>query len=165
MKRALLAATAVLALVACSDPGPGTVHPYDRAPVPAVPDRTHEVAADGDLADGQYWATVTGATSALPTPTITWTLVSASFDETEAVHTVDEPSRELTSPVTALVSATVAAADRKNYAVPGDELLSLLLDNPPSADAPEDFAFEQYPWLVTVTNGVVVEVHQIWLER
>ena len=155
---------AVLALAACSDPGPGKVHPYDRAPVPAVPDRTTEVPATGELPDGQYWATVTGATGAVPTPTITWTLVAASFDETGALHTIDDPSRELASPISALLSSTVVAADRQNYAVPADELLSLLSENAPSADAPEGFAYAEYPFLVTISNGAVIEVHQIWLE-
>lgn len=165
MKRAVLVGVLVAALVACSDPGPGTVQPYDRAPVPPVPNRTTEVTAQGDLADGQYWATVTGANSGDPSPTITWVLVVASFDELGDVHTVEEPSRQVASPIAAVLSASVVGSDRQNYAVPADELLSLLLDNPPSDDAPDTYTYMPYPFLVTVTSGVVVDVRQIWLEN
>lgn len=163
MKRAVLVGVAALALVACSDPGPGKVHPYDRAPVPAVPDHTAEVPAQGDLPDGQYWATVTGADSGEPAPTITFHLVQATFDNKGQLQTIDDPSRDLASPIAALASATVVAADRQNYAVPADELLSLLLDNPPSSDAPEGYAWSEFPFLVTISGGQVVEAHQIWL--
>ena len=56
-------AAASAALTACgSDEGPAAVGLYDRAPVPAVPDRT--AAVDPDITtvgvDGQYWAELTG---------------------------------------------------------------------------------------------------------
>jgi len=160
VKRALVVIGAVLALTACSDPGPGKVHPYDRAPVPAVPDRTTEVPATGKLPDGQYWATVASADKGA----IAWTVVAASFDTNGELHTVDQPSRDLTSPITALLSCTVVAADRQNYAVPADELLSLLSDNAPSDDAPPGYEWADYPFLLTIAGGVVIEAHQIWLE-
>ena len=155
----------VLVLAACSDPGPGTVSPYDRAPVPAVPDRTAPVAEDGPLVDGDYWGIISGANSGEPSPTITFTLVQASFDANGSLAVTDEPSRVVTGAAADLQSLSVVAESRQNYAVPADELISLALANEPSADAPDDYAWVDYPFLVTLRNGVVVEARQIWIDE
>ena len=44
-----------MVLAACKD-APIVVHPYDKSPVPSVPDRTQAVTDTEPLPDGQYWA-------------------------------------------------------------------------------------------------------------
>ena len=167
MKRTgLLVMAAGLALVAgCSDPGLGVVHLYDPAPVPFVPDRTTEVAATGTLADGFYWATVADSDPAAADPaTITFTLVRAEFDTDGAVAITDEPAREVEVDATTLKFASVAALTRKNYAVTPEELAGLVAGITPSSPAPTDYAYQPYPFLLTVEGGVVSEAYQIWLD-
>ena len=41
--------------------------------------------------------------------------------------------------------------------------LALIGGNAPSAAAPADYQYLQYPFLVTVRNGAILEVHQIWV--
>ncbi len=154
---------ALVTVAACSDPGPGTVSPYDRAPVPPVPDRTLDVVVDGQLGDGQYWAVVSGADMSEPSPTITFTLMQATFDDAGGVEVDDEPTREVTATSATLQSVSVVAGSQQNYAVPADELASLAAGNDPSGDAPDDYAWVDYPFLITARGGQVVEARQIWL--
>ena len=63
MRRALMALAAMAAVLSLTGCGSDeeAVSPYDKAPVPAVPDRTQALpAADAPLPAGQYWATATG---------------------------------------------------------------------------------------------------------
>ena len=48
--------------------------------------------------------------------------------------------------------------------VPGAELASLADGGTPAADAPDTYAYQPYPFLVTVEAGVVVGLHQVWVE-
>ena len=52
---------------------------------------------------------------------------------------------------------------RRNYAITGTELASLLGGAKPSTPAPATYAYQPYPFLLTVLAGAVVEAHQIWL--
>ena len=167
-------ALACALLAACGgDEGPGTVHPYDRAPVPAVPDRTHEVPEAGALPDGDYWARI--ATADPAAGTITLDVSQALFADTCLAElseadcdggwgVVPNPTRSVEVPVAGLVSISVAALNRQNYAVPGAELAALANDGTPGADAPEGYEYRHYPFLVTVEAGIVVGLHQVWVE-
>ncbi len=157
---AVVAAT--LAIVGCADPGPGEVRPYDRAPVPAVPDRTREVPSDGDLAAGAYWA-IDVAVSADDPNMVSFVVVQATFDASGGVTIDDDPARTLVSDPASLRSVSVVADDRKNYAIPAAELLALVRGDAPTADAPAGYALTDFPFLLTVAGGVVVEARQIWL--
>lgn len=159
---ATAAAVAALAIVGCADPGPGKVSPYDRAPVPAVPDRTREVPAEGDLAAGSYWA-IAIAVSADDPNALSFVLGQATFDASGEVTVDDDPSRTVVVDSASLRSVSVVADDRKNYAIPADELLALVRGDPPATDAPEGYAFTDFPFLLTVAGGMVVEARQIWL--
>ncbi|MDO8390511.1 MAG: hypothetical protein Q7V57_08485 [Actinomycetota bacterium] len=172
----VLAACCVAALVLAGcggDDGPGTVQPYDRAPVPAVPDRTHEVPEAGDLPDGDYWAVLSSASPGAGT--IALQVSQALFADTCLAElgeaecegdwgVVPTPTRSVVVPVATLVSISVAAENRQNYAVPGAELASLASGGTPAADAPEGYAYQPYPFLVAVEAGAVVGLHQVWVD-
>lgn len=178
---AVLPAAMVLALVACGDDGVRTVQPYDRAPVPAVPDRTQpiertSVAVDGSLqpstADGDYWAEAIAVGSGRPF--IMFDLSQAVFSQTcieefgaeaceDEYAVIPEPHGTISQLWDTLQSVTVVTKDRQNYAVPGAELASLIGGNAPSADAPADYEYVAYPFLVTVRSGAIIEAHQIWV--
>lgn len=149
----------LLLVVACAGDDTETVQPYDRAPVPAVPDRTKAIDPNA-LADGDYWAEAIAVGSGRPI--IVFELAQASFVDDEFVID-DEPSATVTVPWDDLRSVTVVAATRQNYAVPGAELASLIAGNPPSAEAPDDFVYTPYPFVVTVRRGTITEAYQIWL--
>ena len=175
MRRPLLvlaiATVATLGLAACKD-APIVVHPYDKSPVPAVPDRTQAVTDLDPLPDGQYWA---------PTVTVDadgfrlhFTLAQAFFGSacTDAlpadqcdgdVGVLTEPSREIVVAPEGREPISVVDTKQNNYAVPSDELVSLIAGNPPSADAPESFAYADHPYLLTARNGEVVSIQQIWM--
>jgi hypothetical protein len=170
---ALVVAAGVLLGACGGDDGPGTVHLYDRAPVPAVPDRTAAVSADGDLPDGDYWAELTGWSDGNP-PVLDFRLTQAFFADTctselgadrcaNDYGVQQQPERLLTTATDSLQTITVVAGNRQNYAITADELGSLAGGNAPSAPAPADFTFGDYPFLVTLRDGVVVAAHQIWV--
>lgn len=179
MKRFALALVAMLA-TACVDDEPATVQPYDRAPVPAVPDRTAPIdpatiAGDGSLtnvADGDYWAEAVAVGSGVPF--IMFDLSQAVFSQTcieelgaeacdDEYAVIPEPHGTISVLWDTLQSVTVVDANRRNYAVPGSELASLIGGNEPSADAPDDYRYAPYPFLVTVRDGTIVDAHQIWV--
>lgn len=169
--RALAAACALL-LVACADDSPGTVHLYDPAPVPGVPDRTREIDPEAtELAAGQYWATLTGDSDP---QVLTFELTQALFadacirqlgeDEcTNGFGTVDEPTRMVAAPVAPLTNVTVVGGNQQNYAITGEELLAIAGGAAPDTGAPAGFAYTDLPFLLTVRGGTIVEAHQIWV--
>lgn len=171
LRRGLLLVVTLVLLAACKD-APIVVHPYDKAPVPAVPDRTQPVTDATPLPDGQYWA---------PEVTVDadgfrlhFTLAQAFFgpgcatelgadqcDGDAGVRT--DPSRDLLVAPEGRAPISVVDAKQNNYAVPADELVSLIAGNTPSADAPAGFVYAPFPYLLTVLNGEVVSIQQIWM--
>ncbi|MEN9644500.1 MAG: hypothetical protein RL238_1169 [Actinomycetota bacterium] len=166
---ALLAAGALL-LAACGD-DEQVVHPYDKVAVPAVPDRTQPIPPAADaLADGQYWATADGVdgdavqfvlTQAFFGPTCEAELGADACDGEMGV--VDDPSREITVTPVGVSPLTVVNEQRENFAVPADEFVRLVAGEAPSSSAPEGFAYQPFPFLVTVRGGNVVGLQQIWM--
>jgi hypothetical protein len=169
-----------LLLVGCVDDGQATVQPYDRAPVPAVPDRTAPIdpatiAGDGSLtnvADGDYWADAVAVGSGVPF--IMFDLSQALFAQTcidelgeqncvDGYGVIAEPHGTLTVLYDDLRSVTVVAESQQNFAIPGAELASLVGGNFPSSDPPGDYRYVSYPFVVTVRDGQIVDAHQIWL--
>ncbi|MDO8364299.1 MAG: hypothetical protein Q7V88_15515 [Actinomycetota bacterium] len=174
-RRLLAVATAGLLLAACADDiDPGTVGLYDRAPVPAVPDRTEPIDPGGaTLADGLYWAELVGF-DAGQQPVLLFRLTQAFFAATclaelgedgctDDYGTLDDPSRTVDVPLPQVVSVTVAAPSRQNYAVTAAELLALAGAGTAAAAAPPDYQYIEFPYLLTVRDGLVVEAHQIWV--
>jgi hypothetical protein len=169
-------AVALIALTGCGgDEGPGTVKLYDRAPVPAVPDRTATLGPEAAQLrpDGEYWADLSGASDG-DVPTLTFLLTQAFFadacvaelgvDEcTNDFGTLDEPSVLVTVSAADVGAVTVAADNRQNFAVTPAELFILAGGGTPSAGAPEGFAYVPFPFLLSVRDGRIVEAHQIWL--
>ncbi len=170
MSRALRLAClcALVLLAACGGDDEQTVQPYDRAPVPAVPDHTAAIdpatiAADGSLtnvADGDYWAEATAVGSGRPF--IMFDLSQALFSDDD-YQVINDPHGTLQVLWDDLQSVTVVATTKQNYAVPGTELALLIGGNAPSAEAPADYRYTPYPFLITVRGGAIVEAHQIWV--
>jgi len=161
---------ASLALFGCGEDGSETVSPYDRAPVPAVPDRTATVPIDGQLPDGSYWATVVGADDGTIRLLVTQAFFAAACTEQfgEAgcdgdIGVLEVPSREIEVSTSTIEEVTVVDAERRNYAVPPQEWSALASGAAPSADAPDGFAYRQFPYLVSVVGGEVRVARQIWL--
>ena len=166
-----LATTALLVvlLAGCGGDGVQTVQPYDRAPVPAVPNHTAiidptMIAGDGSLIpnmrDGDYWAEAVAVGSGVPF--ILFDLSQALFSDDD-YQVVADPHGSLQVLWDDLQSVTVVSTTQQNYAVPGAELASLIGGNAPSAAAPAGYRYSPYPFLVTVRNGHIVDAHQIWV--
>ena len=166
----LLAVIALLVVIGMIIPTeePESATLYARAPVPAVPERTAAVATD--LADGDYWAEAV----TLADGRFTFTLMQALFGEAcveelgadecaNDYSVLPEPTRELTVALAADTPITVTADSMQNYVVFADELARLLAGAAPAAAAPGDYTYVPFPYLVTVRDGEVVELHQIWV--
>jgi predicted small lipoprotein YifL len=155
MRRLAIAIVIAVMVVACGEDGPAKfAELYDTAPPPAVPASTDPVPASGALPDGIYWAVATS-------PELAFRVTQARFADT--VTEIAEPARELTSPPSAIVTATVVdQATQVNYAVTGDELARLVGGEP--ANTPDDvtFVYTPFPFLITVRDGAVVTALQIW---
>ncbi len=167
----LLVAAAAVSLVACKD-APIVVHPYDKAPVPAVPDRTQPVTDATPLPDGQYWAPE--VTVDADGVRLHFTLAQAFFgpgcadalgaDQCDGdAGVLAEPSLDLVVAPEGRAPISVVDAEQRNYAVPADELVNLIAGKAPSVDAPADFAYTPFPYLLTALNGEVVSIQQIWM--
>jgi len=166
-------ASSLVLLAACGGDDVRTVQPYDRAPVPAVPDHTEAIdpatiAGDGSLtaniADGDYWAEAIAVGSGRPF--IMFDVSQARFGDefgVDGYEVIAEPHGTLQVLWDDLQSVTVVSATKQNYAVPGAELASLIGGNSPSAGAPADFAYSTFPFLITVRQGRIVDAHQIWV--
>ncbi len=175
MRRPLLVVAittvALLGLAACKD-APIVVHPYDKSPVPAVPDRTEAVTEAEPLPDGQYWAPA--VTVDADGFRLHFTLAQAFFGSACAdalsadqcdgdVGVLTDPSRDLTVAPEGRAPISVVDAKQNNFAVPSDELVRLIAGEQPSADAPDGFAYVDFPYLLTALNGEVVSIQQIWM--
>ena len=167
----LTIALAALVITACGSDSLGSVDMFDRSPVPAVPDRTADPAGAPRKEDGQYWAVEAKYRGGI----IDFTVVQALFGatcETElspadcpgGVGIVPGPSAVLGAEPDTMSSVTVVGSNRQNYAVDGAELQHLVAGSLPSSEAPDEYAYVPYPFLVTVRNGIVTAVNQIWVE-
>ncbi len=166
-----IACVGALLLSACGDDdGPGKVGLYDRAPVPAVPDRTAAVVEP--IADGDYWAELVDADDGAGT--LTFDVMQALFAQTcldtlgedgcpNDYGVIDDPHLELVTPAASIVSPTVVNDTQQNFAITGEELGALVTGLTPADAAPDDYFYVPFPFLVTVRGGVVVEAHQIWV--
>lgn len=169
MRRVGLAVAAVLLLGACADK-PIVVQPYDKAPVPPVPDRTMPVPeGTAPLPDGQYWSEAVVVNGLL----LKFTLRQAFFGPAcEAELGADactgdhglrtEPARDIDVATEGRAPISVVTEKRQNFAVTSDEIVRLVGGNAPSADAPEGFVYRPYPYLLTVRTNEVVSIQQIW---
>lgn len=173
--RRFAAAVVALLLTACGgDDGMGTVDLYDRVPVPAVPDRTAviDAAATTLTADGAYWAELVGFDLGTE-PVFLFDVSQALFAQAcldtlgadgcpNDFGVVTEPRLLVTAPASDMASVTVAAGNQQNFAITADELLRLVSGEGPSAAAPEDFEYVEFPFLLTVRDGTVVTANQVW---
>ena len=62
-----------------------------------------------------------------------------------------------------LTVASVVADDQRNFSVPASELVRLVGGEAPDAVAPDDYRWVDFPFLLTVRNGVADEARQIWM--
>jgi len=171
-----VAALAGLLLAACGgDDGPGTVGLYDRAPVPAVPNRTQPIdpVLTTIVADGPYWAELVGYGTSNE-PFLTFRLSQAMFAATcieqlgadgcpNDYGIINDPNGLLDVPLTDLTSVTVVAQSQQNFAVTAAELFALSSGTPPAVGAPSGYQFVEFPFLLTARGGKVVHANQIWV--
>ena len=173
MRRSVAVLAAVVLLAACGDDAE-VLKAYDRAPVPAVPDRTQPVEpawvdSQVGLADGQYWA----EDAAVDAGRIVFSVVQVFFGPACEVElgaencmndygVLDEPTGEVAVDPAALRIVSVAAEDQRNFSIPGSELLRLVQGESPDG-APADYGYTPFPFLLTVTGGQVSEARQIWV--
>jgi len=122
--------------------------------------------------DGVYWATV-GSTDDEGT---TFNLVQAYFGDDCVAHfgTVPESCLDdygIDDSTTAIVTMLLDTDDvtvlspgdtTVAYRITGSELARLVAGQPPSSNAPADFAFGFFPFLVTVTDATVSAAHQVF---
>lgn len=173
MKRRFAAVcAAVVLLAACGgDDAPAKISLYDRAPVPAVPDRTTAIgAADQTPFDGLYWAEAPSVDNTMLVVALTQAFFAdaclTELGEENCPNdygTLDEPYVLWDIQVATLVDVTVVAENQQNYAITAEELFSLASGNPPSADAPDGYQYLEFPFLLTMRDGKIVEAHQIWV--
>jgi len=169
MRRFGLLCAAALLLVACADK-PIVVQPYDKAPVPPVPDRTMPVlTGNTPLPDGQYWSEtveVTGfrlkftLSQAFFGPACEAELGAAACTGDHGLRT--DPSRDIVVATAGRAPISVVTDKRQNYAVTSDEIVNLIGGGTPAAEAPEGFTYQPYPFLLTVRTDEVVAIQQIW---
>ena len=175
LRLAAVGAIAALLLGACGDDAQAKVGLYDRVPVPAVPDRTEAIdpALTSGGADGQYWAELADGSAAAP-EVLTFRLTQAFFAATcfeelgeddcpNDYGTLDEPSRDVDVVLADLAILTVVAENQQNYAVTADELFALSGGAAASPEAPEGYEYVEYPFLLTMRDGKVIEAHQVWV--
>ena len=168
----LAGAAVLLLLVSCGNDSLGKVGLYDRAPVPFVPDRTEPITTAPDpLTDGYYWAELMGsADPGVLSFELTQVFFAAACEEqfgvdacSQGFAVVAEGARLTGVAAVDLSVVSVVAESRQNYAITGAELGRLVAGEPPASDAPDTYEYRPYPFLVSVTDGKVAEVHQIWL--
>jgi len=174
MRRGVLGlALGVLLLAACGDDAE-VLRPYDRAPVPAVPDRTRPVEpawvdSGLGLSDGEYWAEDAAAEAGR----IVFSVVQVFFGpaceaELGAENCMNdygvlaEPTGEVAADPAALRIVSVAAEDQRNFSIPASELLRLVQGESPEG-GPVDYRYTPFPFLLTVSGGQVIEARQIWV--
>jgi hypothetical protein len=143
--------------------------------VPAVPDRT--AAIDASLtspgSDGEYWSDLTGWSDG-DQRIVTFDLSQALFADTcvqelgadECANDygiIAEPHKAVDVLLSDILSVTVVSEKQQNYAITSDELWKLASGTLPDDHAPEGYTFIEFPFLLTVSGGKVVEAHQIWV--
>jgi hypothetical protein len=171
MRRALpaLLCAVTLLLAACGS-DEQVVHPYDRTPVPAVPDRTAEVVDSDPLPNGQYWAPTVTADGGRLTFDLAQAFFGPACAEALGADQCDgdmglkaDPTRSFTVDPTGAAPISVVAENRQNYAIPAPELVNLVGGGDPSADAPDGYGYTEFPYLLTVDAGTVTAIQQIWM--
>ena len=96
--------------------------------------------------------------------TSAWLLFAQAADQCDDdAGVLAEPSRDLVVAPEGRAPISVVDAQQANYAVPADELVSLIAGNTPSAEAPAGFVYTPFPYLLTALNGEVVSIQQIWM--
>ncbi len=151
-----------------SDAAPSRYVAVSPTPLPSG----HTAAVSDPPDDGVYWATVGSSND----EGITFNLVQAYFGDDCVAHfgTVPESCLDdygIDDSTTAIVTmpldtddVTVLSAGDATpaYRITGTELARLVAGQPPSADAPADYAFSFFPFLVTVTDATVSAAHQVF---
>jgi hypothetical protein len=148
---------------------------YEEVPRPTrPPGHTSEVS--DPLADGTYWATVGEVVDEGEETGVTFKLVQAFFGSECLAHFegdaeaclddygVDDSSTETVMMPLDTTGVTVldTAATITSYRITGRELARLVEGDPPGADAPEDYVFSFFPFLVTIVDGAVIAAHQVF---
>lgn len=167
-----------------SSPTSAPARAYAPVPGPTLPEVTTAIdpgwlQADGRtlgrVADGAYWAEVTG-TGTGPRQFVELRLIQAFFDDActarfgtgdDACNNdygiLEQPSGLFPAFVDTPYVTVVDEATKESYAVGGAELYSLAAGRAPGSGAPRDFLYVPFPFLVTVEGGAVVRLEQVWV--
>ena len=171
-------------LAACSSDGPETVALYTTAAPAPVPLETRAidpawVEGNGEtlgttVASGEYWAAVVGVGTGAE-PFVEFDLSQAFFgaacvqkfgDDVDACANdygvAPEPHGTLAAQQSRLDFVTVVGIDQRNFAVTSAELVALVGGSQPAAEAPDDYQYVAFPFIVTVSSGVITAARQIW---
>lgn len=157
---------------------------YTPVAGPRPPDATTAIdprwiEANGEtlagIADGVYWGTPEGVGTSSK-QFVDLHLVQAFFDEActarfgtgdDACNNdygiVESPAGSFPAFVDARYVSVVDEATKQNYLVDGPELFALVSGRAPAATAPTDFFFVPFPFLVTVKDGTVISLEQVWV--
>ena len=150
---------------------------YAPAPAPTVPGKTHPVPADNSHPNGVYYATV--AVSGDPPPaagSVVFEIVQLFRGADCAAHfgtanpdacvndygVETDPTQTIEVPLKGQSITVVDAATQRGYTVSGPELYKLIQGAAPSAQAPQDYAYAGFGYLVTVSGGKVTRLEQWW---
>lgn len=154
-------------------PTPATTDPIDAAWVEA-----NGETLGTDIADGVYWGVLVGTFEGAGGEGMSFALSQVFFGEdcTAQFGTGDdvclndyqelpEPSGEFPAYVDSLQYVTVADVidNEVSYLIDGAELYRMASGRPPSAGAPEYWALAPFPYQVTVRDGRVIALEQVWL--
>ena len=174
----------IAGLASCGDGGTEKVALYTTAapaPVPAQTRAINPAWVEGngetlgtDVASGEYWATVSGVGTGAE-PFVEFDLSQAFFGaacvqqfagDVDACANdygvVPEPHGTLAAQQSRLDIVTVVGIDQRNFAVTSAELIALVGGDPPAAEAPDDYAYVAFPFIVTVAGGEITAARQIW---
>jgi hypothetical protein len=127
-----------------------------------------------DVASGTYWATV-GGVGVGAEPFVDFDLSRAFFGAActqqfgadvdscaNGFGVAQDPHGTLPAFKSKLAIVTVVGSDQRNYAITADELIALIGGTPPADEAPDDYQYAAYPFLVTVSGGAITAARQIW---
>lgn len=170
----LLALTlvATLALSACSSKNPPAT--WAKVDPPVIKGETDEIVVDkGTLADGSYWATIAPVSGSSE---IAFRVLKARFGDAcyawakengiedgclNDYHVDDWPDAYVALDKMADVSVATADGPGTSWSINADTLKRLVFGG--SVDAPKNYTWTPFPFLVTVTNGRATTAQQYWV--
>jgi hypothetical protein len=172
MSRFLIVTFAATGLAACASQNPQSM--WAQVDPPTVADETDDVTVDkGTLADGTYWATIAPVSGSSE---VVFRTLKARFGDAcyawakengiedgclNDYHVEEWPDAHVALDTSAAVTVAQADGPGTSFSINAKTLRRLAFDE--SVDAPGNYAWTPFPFLVTVTNGKVTRAQQYWV--